>query len=433
MFKRLKPFIIIIVSLIILSSVIITLSPSLRERLLYRLDGLRTQVKYLINPPGKVVFIPDDQQAQLARIVQETLKALTPTSTITPIPTIALTPEPSPTPTITPTPLPDKALLEGINFQSQRYMMNYCAPSNLAMALSYWGWKGDRLTTGPWLKPYSEDKNVMPYEMQAYVEEETDLKAVIRFGGDLEMIKAFISAGYPVLVEKGEVLHGEYGPGSTGWMGHYMVFNGYDDTGKFLIAQDSLVGPDQEYPYEYLETDWRAFNYVYIVIYPPEQENEVFQILGPQADEKDNYEYAALKAANEAMGLSGRDKFFALYNRGTNLVELQDYGGAALIYDEVFLLYADIPEDDRPYRALWYQTGPYKAYYYTGRYWNVINLATLTLDTMTKPTLEESYYWRARAELALGDTAGAYKDLNEALKYHTSFEPAEQLLAEMGY
>lgn len=433
MFKRLKPFIIIIVSLIILSSVIITLSPSLRERLLYRLDGLRTQVKYLINPPGKVVFIPDDQQAQLARIVQETLKALTPTSTITPIPTIALTPEPSPTPTITPTPLPDKALLEGINFQSQRYMMNYCAPSNLAMDLSYWGWKGDRLTTGPWLKPYSEDKNVMPYEMQAYVEEETDLKAVIRFGGDLEMIKAFISAGYPVLVEKGEVLHGEYGPGSTGWMGHYMVFNGYDDTGKFLIAQDSLVGPDQEYPYEYLETDWRAFNYVYIVIYPPEQGNEVFQILGPQADEKDNYEYAALKAANEAMGLSGRDKFFALYNRGTNLVELQDYGGAALIYDEVFLLYADIPEDDRPYRALWYQTGPYKAYYYTGRYWNVINLATLTLDTMTKPTLEESYYWRARAELALGDTAGAYKDLNEALKYHTSFEPAEQLLAEMGY
>ena len=39
--------------------------------------------------------------------------------------------------------------------------------------------------------------------------------------------------------------------------------------------------------------------------------------------------YAALKASNEVMGLSGRDKFFALYNRGTNLVELQDYGGAA--------------------------------------------------------------------------------------------------------
>ena len=103
-------------------------------------------------------------------------------------------------------------------------MWNYCAPANLAMALSFWGWEGDRMTTGHWLKPYSEDKNVMPYEMKDYVDSQTDLKAVIRVGGDLEMIKAFIAAGFPVVVEKGEVLHGEYGPGSTGWMGHYMVF-----------------------------------------------------------------------------------------------------------------------------------------------------------------------------------------------------------------
>ncbi len=69
----------------------------------------------------------------------------------------------------------------------------------------------------------------MPYEMKDYVDSQTELKAVIRVGGDLDMIKAFIAAGFPVLVEKGEVLHGEYGPGSTGWMGHYMVFNGYDE------------------------------------------------------------------------------------------------------------------------------------------------------------------------------------------------------------
>jgi hypothetical protein len=311
-------------------------------------------------------------------------------------------------------------------------MWNYCAPANLAMALSFWGWKGDRLTTGPWLKPYGEDKNVMPYEMQAYVEEETDLKAVIRVGGDLELIKSFIAAGFPVLVEKGEVLHGEYGPGSTGWMGHYMVFNGYDDAGKFLIAQDSLAGADQEYPYEFLVTDWRAFNYIYMVIYPADREKTVYDILGNQEDEISNIEYAALKSSNEVMGLAGRDKFFALYNRGSNLVALQDYGGAAIIYDDAFRLYAEIAEDDRPYRALWYQTGPYYAYYFTGRYWDVINLATTTLDSMSKATLEESFYWRARAELALGDTAGAYKDLKLALKYHEGFEPAQQLLAEMG-
>lgn len=430
MLKWLKRLGILIALLIILSGIAIVVSPSLRDRVAFRWDAIRSQVKNLIDPPQRAVFVPADQQSQIDQIVQQTMQALLPTATQTPVPVVA---GPTQTPTSTPTPLPATIKLDGINFQSQRYMWNYCAPSNLAMALSFWGWKGDRLDTGRWLKPFPEDKNVMLYEMKDYVDTQTDLKAVIRVGGDLEMIKAFIASGFPVLVEKGEVLHGEYGPGSTGWMGHYMVFNGYDDAGKFLIAQDSLAGPDQEYSYANLVTDWRAFNYVYMVIYPSDRESAVMQILGPQADESANFNYAALKAANEVMGLSGRDQFFAMFNRGSNLVELQDYGGAALIYDDAFKMYATIPEADRPYRAMWYQTGPYKAYYYTQRYWNVINLATLTLNSMTTATLEESFYWRARAELALGDTAGAYKDLKLAIKYHAGFSPAEQMLTEMGY
>ncbi len=300
------------------------------------------------------------------------------------------------------------------------------------MALSYWGWKGDRLDTGRWMKPYGKDKNVMPYEMQAYTEEVAGLRSVVRVGGNLTLIKDFIANGFPVLIEKSEVLHGEYGPGSTGWMGHYMVFNGYDDAKQILIGQDSLTGPDAEFPYSQLENDWRGFNYIYLVVYPAEKEETVFKLLGDQLDEKANYEFAGLIAANEVMGLSGRDQFFAYFNRGTNLVALQDYSTAAAMYDEAYAIYPNIPEDDRPYRAVWYQTGPYYAYYFTGRYWDVINLATTTLDAMSEPILEESYYWRARAELALGDTVGAQKDLRLALKYHEGFAPAEQLLADMG-
>jgi hypothetical protein len=59
---------------------------------------------------------------------------------------------------------------------------------------------------------------------------------------------------------------------------------------------------------------------------------------------------------------------------------------------------------------LWYQTGPYKAYYYTGRYQDVINLANVTLDTVSDKSLEESIYWRGMAEQALGDTAAAIAD-----------------------
>ncbi len=414
--------------LVILAASVL-LIPSLRERVSNKWDEVRAQIKYAINPPEKVVFEPQEQA--VANIVRQTMTALAPTTTTTPTPDLS-TPQSTQTPTITPTPLPSTVLLDGIRFQSQRSMWNYCAPANLAMALSYWGWEGDRLDTGRWMKPYGKDKNVMPYEMQAYTEEVAGLKSVVRVGGDLTLIKDFIANGFPILIEKSEVLHGEYGPGSTGWMGHYMVFNGYDDAKQILIGQDSLTGPDAEFPYAQLENDWRGFNYLYLVVYPAEKEEIVFKLLGDQLDEKANYEYAGLIAANEVMGLSGRDQFFAYFNRGTNLVALQDYATAAAMYDEAYEIYPTIPEEDRPYRAAWYQTGPYYAYYFTGRYWDVINLATTTLDAMSEPILEESYYWRARAEFALGDTAGAQKDLRLALKYHEGFAPAEQMLADMG-
>ncbi len=73
---------------------------------------------------------------------------------------------------------------------------------------------------------------------------------------------------------------------------------------------------------------------------------------------------------------------------------------------------------------LWYQTGPYWAYYYTGRYQDVNSLATTTLNAMSEPVLEESYYWRAQAFVALGDTESATRDFQTSLKYHAEFSPA---------
>ena len=404
----------------------------IRVRILNKYTEVRASIKYTIHPPEKVIFSPGDQ---VAVVVRQTMTALSASFTATPSPTVTptfSTPFPTATPTITSTPLPERVELRGIHYFDQHAAWNYCAPANLAMALSFWGWKGDREDTAHVLKPYSLDKNVMPYEMQDFVLQETELKAVIRVGGDVQMLKNIIAAGFPVLIEKSETLQaGEFGS-NGGWLGHYMVFNGYDETKQVFIGQDSLRGADQETPYKGFEDDWRAFNYLYLVIYPQEKETVVFQILGDQADETANYEYAALKAANEVEGLSGRDQFFAYFNRGTNLVSLQDYGGAALAYDAAFAIYPDITEADRPYRTMWYQTGPYFAYYFSGRYWDVINLATTTLDAMSEPMLEESYYWRARAELALNDTAGAYRDVRSALKYHKGFVPALQLQSEMG-
>ncbi len=197
------------------------------------------------------------------------------------------------------------------------------------MALSFWDWDGDQRPVADFTKPNPRDKNVMPYELAAYVEEQTEFDVLVRVGGDLQLLKGLIAAGFPVIVEKGFE-----GAGFEDWMGHYEVVSGYDDsTGKFTV-QDSYIMADLPLDYEEMDRYWRHFNYTYLVIYPPDREAELLDILGPAADEEANYRAAAQRASDEIFSSTGRPRFFAWFNRGTNLAALQDYAGAAAAYDE---------------------------------------------------------------------------------------------------
>jgi hypothetical protein len=396
----------------------------------WRLDDLKSRIKYAISPPEQAVFVPQaPQQAQIATIVQQTLLASTPTLT----PTLTLTPEgPTPTPTqtplptLTPTAIPGFISLKGVIHEYQDW--NNCGPANLAMELSYWGWKGTQKDTAPYLKPDDRDKNVMPYEMVNYVTDKTTFKAIYRIGGTTDLLKRLLAGGFPVIVEKGfEEAKFE------GWMGHYEVITGYDDVKARFTAQDSYIQANLPVPYTDMVSNWRAFDFTFIVVYPAEKENDLFAILGPYADENTSYKLAAATASNETSTLTDtRDQFFAWFNRGSSLVALQDFAGAAKAYDQAYSVYPNIAEKKRPWRMPWYQTGPYFAYYYTGRYQDVINLATTTLDAMSEPILEESYYWRAMAENALGDRIHAVGDLKAALQYHPGFGPALQEMQVLG-
>ncbi len=83
---------------------------------------------------------------------------------------------------------------------------------------------------------------------------------------------------------------------------------------------------------------------------------------------------------------------------------------------------------------MWYQTGPYWAYYYSGRYQDVINLANLTLDPslLGVNTLEESLYWRGLAEYAIGQTSQGIGDVQRAVYYNKNFQAALAKLQEWG-
>jgi len=418
--------------------------PPIHSRLAWRLESLRTQIKYLINPPDEAVFQPSQQtQINLAvtKMIQTLQATLTPQAGTSALATP--TPQPGPTlqPTVTTTPLPATVMLSGVKYEHQHGRLNYCGPSNFSMALTFWGWNGNRDVVGKAVKPSDKDKNVMPYEFQDFITDNVPgMTSVVRYGGDIEMLKRMVSAGFPVVVEKGiyEVdVNGKYG-----WMGHYAFVTGYDETQQELIYQDTYQpdpvanpGPNRHIKYSTFIEGWRAFDYVFVVVFPVDKEGQVMTLLGPYADEQWASQHALSVAQTEAQSLADIDRFFAWFNVGTSNVALLQYADAAIAYDYAFNVYAglDVNDSVRPYRMIWYQTGPYKAYFYINRFADVINLADTTLnDTISEPVLEESLYWRGRAYYMAGKTDLAVKDYRAALKVHPKWLPATQALQDLG-
>jgi tetratricopeptide (TPR) repeat protein len=435
--------------------------PPIHSRLAWRLDNLRTSVIYFFHPPQNVTFQPGGQSFATPT-PEQSIPTSTPTPTGTPIPTDM----PTFTPTVTSTPPPNSLILPNVLFVDQSNRYNYCGPANLAMALEYWGWKGEtgslleiRDQIAAVVKPGvndpslnfvdrgNTDVNVMPSELVDYVNEKTTLKALFRYGGDLDLVKRLIAAGFPPITEKGiyEPLLPDY---SVQWGGHYSFTTGYDERTQEYIWQDSYlpkpdsVGKNSRVSYAEYSSNWRAFDYVFIVVYPAERETELYQVLGPWGDQYWASQHALDIADKEIQGgtLSGNDLFFAMFNKVTSLVNLQnpDYGPAADAYDQANAYYDTqlVPSGDKriPWRMMWYQTAPYKAYYYSGRYQDVIDLAYKNLTERIIPprTLEESWYWRARAEYALGESGKAVDDMREALRYHPGFQAALDMLALWG-
>jgi tetratricopeptide (TPR) repeat protein len=280
-----------------------------------------------------------------------------------------------------------------------------------------------------------------------FVNEQTTYKALFRYGGDIDLLKRLISAGFPVITEKGiyEPLLPDY---TVQWGGHYSFTTGYDDSTQEFTWQDSYlpkptsVGRNSRTSYVDYMSNWRSFDYVFIVVYPADKQLDLDLVLGPWADKFWAAQHALDIANQEIQGLalSGNDLFFAMFNKVTSLVNLQnpDYGPAASAYDEANAYYNNklMVADNKPipYRIMWYQTAPYYAYYYSGRYQDVVNLSDANLQTIEKGgrELEESFFWRARAEYALGEYDKAYADMRQALYYHPNFQPAVDMFSLWG-
>jgi tetratricopeptide (TPR) repeat protein len=460
MFKKpLRP--VLIVLGVICALIAIYNIPFVNDRLAWRVDGLVTQVRYYFNPPAEAVFVPAELPPTPALVFTATV---TPPAPQTELP---LEQGPTATPTITPTPVPERISLPGVRYFHQHNRWNYCGPANLAMGLTYWGWAGlpgntndlrDQIAAvvkpgendpnKSFIERGKTDKNVSPAEMLGFVNNQTPYKALMRYGGDLALMKSLIAAGFPPIIEKG-YYERDY-TGKIGWMGHYLFVTGYDQARRGFIVQDAYLEPGQNLfsPYDEFEEGWRSFNYLFIVVYPPDREADLLAVLGNWSEPAWANRRALELATTESQLLTGIDEYFAWFNRGTANVEIakgmmgQNPGeaqayffAAAEAYDTAFRLYAalDTTQIQRPYRMMWYQTGPYWAYFYSGRYADVVNLANTTLyDTISEPTLEESLYWRALARYAQGDSINAISDLRQILYLNHRFDVARSKLQEWG-
>lgn len=337
--------------------------------------------------------------------------------TLTPAPLSSATSVIQISPTLTPTAIPDSVILPGIVHEYQSF--NNCGPANLSMLLSYWGWEGDQHNTKAILRPNEDDANVMPEEMLNFIQENTDLSAILRFGGDIDLIKRLIAAGYPVIIEIG------HHPPKDWWMGHYVVVNGYDDTLGVFITQDSLIMPDLPVAQAELQTRWwRDFNDIYLVAFPPERKGEIISILGTNYDPEENLHGTLLKTVTELASLSGRDLFFGYLNQAETLTRLGKFEEAVNVFDTAFSHYNALDEEQRPWRVLWYRVDAYKAYYTAGHYQTVIDLAKTTLSMLNKRGLEESHFWRGMTYEALGEFDKAKFDYEIALQLRPTYQEA---------
>jgi tetratricopeptide (TPR) repeat protein len=299
---------------------------------------------------------------------------------------------------------------------------NNCGPATLAMNLSYYGSTLSQADVGAALRFYEDDKNVGPEEMAAFARSQ-GFNALVRINGDADRLRLLLSNSIPVLLETW------HEPEPDDGMGHYRLLVGYEDAAREWIAYDSYdsrgIDPDQPYagirvPYDELDRLWSVFNRTYVLIYTDEFAPAVEGILGRELDDAAMWQRALEHAWAKTQ--ERPDDPFAWFNLGSDLVTLGQFESAAAAYDHARQI-------GLPWRMLWYQFGPFQAYYETARYQEVVALTDATIKTTS--SIEEIYYWRGMALKAQGDVPGARQAWQRALELNPNYAEAEAVLANL--
>lgn len=391
--------------------------PAVQNRVAWRVDRTMTYLRNALQPAGAIPTALPQPRVYVTRqpTGSPTAAASGPGSDLASNATTA-TLFPTPTPTIVPTPIPQTVVLTPPKWEKQD--INGCGPTSLAMYLRFYGWEGDQKTISALVKPYREDRNVNVEELIYYVRTRAGwLNIEYRVGGELAMLKQFIAAGIPVMIEESFKMNESYWPNDDRWAAHYLLITGYNDASQTFIGQDSFRGPDQVVSYTQTDELWQSFNRVFIIIYRPEQADTVKNILGPHWDVDYNRRHALDIARAETEADS--QNAYAWFNLGTNLTYFDRYTEAAIAYDTARNL-------GLPQRMLRYQFGPFMAYFHSGRLDDVLALVNYSLIRTNNS--EEAFLWQGWAFYRQGKTSEAIGSFQMALKANPFYQDAQYAL-----
>ncbi len=359
--------------------------------------------------------VPTQEAIQVVATSTRVATATQPPSTPTPMSSrpqqdsLASEPEPQQ--------IPKSARIYGIRHQQQTW--NNCGPATITMALSYYGWQQDQAAAARVLKPNREDKNVSPHELAAYVEEASNVKAIVRMGGTLDVLKLLLANEFPVVIETGAMFE------AYDWIGHYRAPVAYDDVYQQFYFFDSFLGVGEgaqgvTTSYDAVDRDWQAFNRTFIVIYEPQREGLLKDLLESQWSVDSAAQFAFETAQAEAR--QDPSNAFAWFNMGTSLVALERYQEAAAAFDQSRRL-------GPPWRIMWYQFGAFEAYFKLGRFDDVLSLVQVNSNNAKE--IEETYYWQGRVFQQQGKPEQAASAFRRALAYNPNFHEARDALANL--
>ena len=401
----------LVFSVLVLLFVLAVNIPSIKARLSWRVDLAMTYVRGVINP---VKPFPTAAEAVV-------LPTQAPSSTPTFLPTLnpdlpTATNVPSATIRPSPTPIPGKVELPAPLWELQG--ANNCGPATLALYLRYYGWEGQQEDIAQVVKPLLEDRNVNPDELVYYVRTHDGwLNSDFRVGGDLQLLKQLIAAGFPVMIEESFFFETPYWPNDDLWAAHYLLLTGYDEAGQTFTGQDSFHGPNQVISASKLDGYWQIFNRVYLLVYPPAQETALKSILGDNFDPDKNRQHALEISLAETQ--SQPKNAYAWFNLGSNLVYFERYGEAATAYDTARQL-------GLYQRMLRYQFGPFFAYFHARMTTELVTVTEYALGRT--PNSEEALLWHGWAMYQIGKKAEAIADWQKAQEYHPGYQDAQYAL-----